>query len=47
MLLWIGNDSVNYVKLYTMDRQSLLECLQESPQMFILKCIDVCVDNLQ
>ena len=34
---WIGNDSVNYTKLYITEKQSLLIRLRESPPMFIVK----------
>ena len=34
---WIGNDSINYTKLYGAEKQSLLLHLWESPQLFIVK----------
>ena len=30
--------TVNYTKLYVTEKQSLLICLRESPQLFIVKC---------
>ena len=43
---WIGNNSVNYTKLYIMEKQSLLIRLRESPQLFMVKCYKCLCNNV-